>query len=165
MPVLPSRRHGAIFTTLALSLALALLAAPAQAARDIPVGVYNLNGARSYDGLNRIWAMRFVLDRDAVVTRVFSGFNMEGIYTDPAGNPAPVELRSKVLNKGYGAPPPPSNLPSDWTTGTGRIDYGHGNGGILRARLVPMKADGTPDLKRILGEETFLQLDRYKQTN
>src|SRR5215210_3280730 len=126
MPVPTSRHRGAIFISLAVTLAaLAAFAAPAQAARDIPIGVYNLNGSRSQDGPNRIWAMRFVLDRDAVVTRVFSGFNMEGIYTDPAGNPAPLELRTKLRDKGYGAPPAPSNLPSGWATGNGRIDYGH----------------------------------------
>src|SRR5215210_1922322 len=131
MPVPTSRHRGAIFISLAVTLAaLAALAAPAQAARDIPIGVYNLNGARSQDGPNRIWAMRFVLDQDAVVTRVFSG----------------------------------SNLPSGWATGNGRIDYGHGNGGILRARLVPIKADGTPDLAKVLGEETFRPVERYKQT-
>ena len=139
-------------------------APPAFAARDIPVGVYNLNGARSQDGQHRIWAMRFVLDRDASVDRLFTGFNLEGIYTDPANQPAPVELRSRVLNKGYGAPAAPTNLPAGWTVGTGRIDYGHGNGGRLRARLVPMKADGTPDLGMVLGEETFYPVERYKQT-
>ena len=141
-----------------------ITASPAGAARDIPIGVYNLNGARSQDGPNRIWAMRLVLDRDASVQRIFTGFNMEGIYTDPANRPAPIELRSKVLSKGYGAPPAPSNLPSGWTPGTGRIDYGHGNGGRLRARLVPMRADGTPDLARVLAEDTFYPVERYKQT-
>ena len=139
-------------------------APPAFAARDIPVGVYNLNGARSQDGQHRIWAMRFVLDRDASVDRLFTGFNLEGVYTDPANQPAPVELRTRVLNKGYGAPAAPTNLPAGWTVGTGRIDYGHGNGGRLRARLVPMKADGTPDLSTVLGEETFYPVERYKQT-
>jgi hypothetical protein len=148
----------------ATAAAVAALTSPAVAARDIPIGVYNLNGSRSQDGPNRIWAMRFVLDHDAVVTRVFSGFNMEGVYTDAAGNPAPLELRTKLRDKGYGSPPAPSNLPSGWATGNGRIDYGHGDGGILRARLVPMKADGTPDLAKVLGEETFRPVERFKQT-
>jgi hypothetical protein len=164
-PPLTHRLGAAVLTTL-ISAALWALPSPAHAARDIPVGVgvYNLHGARSQDGLNRIWAMRFVLDRDTHMDRLFTGFNMEGVYTDPFGRPAPVELRSRVLNKGYGAPPPPTNLPSGWTTGTGRIDYGHGNGGRLRARLVPMKADGTPDLGTVLAEETFYPVERYKET-
>ena len=157
-----ARRIGALlFSSVSLALALA---APAMAARDIPIGVYNLNGSRSQDGPNRIWAMRFVLDADTKLTRLFTGFNMEGIYTDRDGKPAPVELRSRVLDKGYGAPPAPANLPAGWTPGTGRIDYGHGNGGLLRARLVTMKADGTPNLANVLAEETFSPVERYKQT-
>ena len=161
-------RLGALIPLTLITAALAAAAVPsaAHAARDIPigVGVYNLNGARSQDGPNRIWAMRFVLDRDTRIERLFTGFNMEGVYTDPFGRPAPVELRTKMLNKGSGSPPPPSDLPSGWTTGTGRIDYGHGNGGRLRARLVPMKADGTPDLGSVLAEDTFYPVERYKET-
>jgi hypothetical protein len=165
VPVPPlASRLGALIVTTLIGAAFAAMPSPAVAARDIPIGVYNLNGARSQDGVNRIWAMRFVLDRDARVERLFTGFNMEGVYTDPFGRPAPVELRSLVLNKGYGSPPPPSDLLSGWTPGSGRIDYGHGNGGRLRARLVPMKADGTPDLDTVLAEETFYPVERYKET-
>jgi hypothetical protein len=159
-----AHRLSALIATVLIGAAVAAAPSPAQAARDIPIGVYNLNGARSQDGPNRIWAMRFVVDRDTRIDRLFTGFNMEGVYTDPFGRPAPVELRSSLLNKGYGAPPPPSDLPSGWTTGTGRIDYGHGNGGRLRARLVPMKADGTPDLGTVVAEETFYPVERYKET-
>jgi hypothetical protein len=158
-----AHRLSALVATVLVGAVVAV-PSPAQAARDIPIGVYNLNGARGQDGPSRIWAMRFVLDRDTRVDRLFTGFNMEGVYTDPFGRPAPVELRSKVLNKGYGSPPPPSDLPSGWTTGTGRTDYGHGNGGRLRARLVPMKADGTPALDTVLAEETFYPVERYKET-
>ena len=37
----------------------------------------------------------------------------------------------------------------------GREHYAHGTGGTIRARLVPMKPDGTPDLSRVLAEDTF----------
>ena len=74
--------------------------------------MYNLNGARDQDGPNRIWAMRFVIDHDTRLQRLFTGFNMEGVYTDSANRPAPVEIRSRVLDKGYGAPAAPSNLPA-----------------------------------------------------
>jgi hypothetical protein len=164
LPVPPFERRRYAFLIILVGAAVAAVPSPAVATRDIPIGVYNLNGARSQDGLNRIWAMRFVLDRDARVERLFTGFSMEGVYTDAFGGPAPVELRSKTLHKGYGSPPPPGDLPSGWTPGTGRIDYGHGNGGRLRARLVPMKADGTPELGTVLAEEAFHPVERYKET-
>jgi hypothetical protein len=156
-------RFGQIVVALCV-VAATLVAAPAQAARDIPIGVHNLNGARNQDGPNRIWAMRFVIDHDAKIDRLFTGFNMEGVYTDHANNPAPTELRTRQVDKGYGSPPAPSNLPAGWTTGTGRIDYGHGNGGEVRARIVTMNADGTPNLGNVLAQDTFYPVDRYKQT-
>jgi hypothetical protein len=158
--------HPRTFLAVALALlAVSLLAAPAaDAARDVPVGMYNLNGARDQDGPNRIWAMRFVIDHDTRLQRLFTGFNMEGVYTDSANRPAPVEIRSRVVDKGYGAPPAPGNLPAGWTPGTGRPAYGHGDGGVLRARLVAMKPDGTPDLANVLAEETFAPVERWKQT-
>jgi hypothetical protein len=150
-----------LFAVVAL---LATFATQAHAARDIPIGVHNLNGARNQDGPNRIWAMRFVIDHDAKIDRLFTGFNMEGVYTDHQNQPAPAELRTKQVDKGYGSPPAPSNLPAGWTTGTGRIDYGHGNGGEVLARLVTMNADGTPNLNEVLAQDTFFPVERYKQT-
>jgi hypothetical protein len=159
------RQARALAVVALVALAASLLAAPrADAARDIPIGLYNLNGARDQDGPNRIWAMRFVIDHDTRLQRLFTGFNMEGVYTDSANRPAPVEIRSRVLDKGYGAPAAPSDLPADWTPGKGRIAYAHGDGGIVRARLVPMKSDGTPDLANVLAEETFAPVERWKQT-
>jgi hypothetical protein len=147
-----------------LMLVASVIAQPASAARDIPIGVHNLNGARNQDGPNRIWAMRFVIDHDAKIDRLFTGFNMEGVYTDHSNNPAPVELRTRQIDKGYGSPPAPTNLPAGWTTGTGRIDYGHGNGGQVRARIVPMNADGTPNLNQVLAQDTFFPVERYIAT-
>jgi hypothetical protein len=151
----------------AVAFAMALLLvvpAAAHAARDIPIGVHNLNGSRSQEGPSRIFAMRFVLDHTTTVYRFFTGFNMEGVYTDSANRPAPAKIRTKVRDKtGAWNPPAPSNLPSDWTVGTGRTDYAHGNGGTIRARLVPMKADGTPNLGTVLAQDTYNPVARYKE--
>jgi hypothetical protein len=159
-----ARRSRSVLSLLFAIAGLAVLAPSALAARDIPIGVHNVNGARNQDGPNRIWAMRFVIDHDAKIDRMFTGFNMEGVYTDHANNPAPAEIRTKVLNKSYPSPAAPTNLPAGWSVGTGRPVYGHGNGGEIRARLVTMNADGTPNLGQVLAQDTFFPVDRYKQT-
>jgi hypothetical protein len=142
---------------------LALVAAvPANAAREIPVGVYNVNNSQLAQGPSRIYAIRFVLDRPARLARFYSGMNWEGVYADAAGA-APAEIRSGELRKGYPSPAPPSDLPAGWSPGTGRLHYAHGTGGTIRARLVPMKPDGTPDLSHVLAEDTFPALRRYRQ--
>jgi hypothetical protein len=141
---------------------LAAAPAPADAAREIPVGVYNVNNSALTQGPSRIYAIRFVLDRPARVSRFYSGMNWEGVYADGAG-PAPAEIRSSELRKGYPSPAPPSDLPGGWSPGTGRLHYAHGTGGTIRARLVAMKPDGTPDLSRVLAEDTFPALRRYRQ--
>ena len=133
------------FIALCLS-ALLVGAAPASAKRSIPVGIYNVNNSALTQGPSRIYAMRFVLDRPARIYRMYSGMNWEGTYVDELNQAAPVEIRSGALNKGYPSPPPPTNLPAGWTPGTGRLHYAHGNGGTIRARLVPMRLDGTPDM-------------------
>ena len=101
-------------------------APPAFAARDIPIGVYNLNGARSQDGQHRIWAMRFVLDRTRLA-RFYSGMNWEGIYRtgQPARRPRDPFVGAR---KGYPSPAPPSDLPAG--VARSRADhYAHGTGG------------------------------------
>ena len=150
-----------------ICLAAALIAtlagvAPAYAARSIPVGVYNVNNSALSQGAERMYAIRFVLDRSSRIHRFYSGMNWEGVYADAAG-PAPVEIRSSALNKGYPSPRPPQNLPAGWSPGKGRPGYAHGTGGIIRARLVAMSADGTPDLSRVLAEETYPALQRYRE--
>jgi hypothetical protein len=143
--------------------AMLVLAAPAQAGREIPVGVYNVNNSALTQGPSRIYAIRFVLDRPARIERFFSGMNWEGVYADASGDPAPDEIRSSALRKGYPSPPPPSDLPPGWTPGTGRLHYAHGTGGVMRARLVPMRPDGTPDLGHVIAEDTYYALKRYRQ--
>jgi hypothetical protein len=149
-------------TTSAVVVLVLLAAAPAHAAREIPVGVYNVNNSALTQGPSRIYAIRFVLDRPARLARFYSGMNWEGVYADGSG-PAPAEIRSSALRKGYPSPPPPSDLPADWSPGTGRLHYAHGSGGTIRARLVPMKPDGTPDLSQVLAEDRFPALQRYRQ--
>lgn len=146
-----------------LLAAFAAGAGEAHAARDIPVGIYNVNNSGMTQGPSRIYAIRFVLDRPSRIFRFYSGMNWEGVYADPSGTPAPDEIRSSVLRKGDPSPPPPPDLPAGWTPGTGRPHYAHGTGGVMRARLVGMKPDGTPDLGRVLAEDTFPALARYRR--
>ena len=89
-----------------------LSAAPANAAREIPVGVYNVNNSALTQGPSRMYAIRFVLDQPTRLGRFYSGMNWEGVYADAAG-PAPAEIRSSELRKGYPSPPPPSDLPAE----------------------------------------------------
>jgi hypothetical protein len=104
-----------------------------------------------------MYAIRFVVDEPTRLARFYSGMNWEGVYADAAGQ-APAEIRS-----GYPSPAPPSDLPAGWTPGSGRPHYANGTGGTIRARLVPMKPDGTPDLSHVLAEDTFPALQRYRQ--
>ena len=113
----------------ALVAVLAAGAAPAQAARDIPVGIYNVNNSGLTQGPSRMYAIRFVLDRPSHLFRFYSGMNWEGVYADASGTPAPNEVRSSVLRKGHPSPPPPDDLAPGWTTGSGRPHYAHGTGG------------------------------------
>ena len=160
MPAIPARLHRQIAAAAVVATTL-LSAAPAHAAREIPVGVYNVNISALRQGPSRIYAIRFVLDRPTRLARFYSGMNWEGVYADAAG-PAPAEIRSSELRKGYPSPAPPSNLPDGWSPGTGRPHYASGTGGTIRARLVPMKPDGTPDMSRVLAEDTFPALRRYR---
>jgi hypothetical protein len=149
----------------------------AKAARDIPIGLYNVNDAQGHDPSkeNRLYAIRFVLDKPAAIYRFFSGFNLEGVYTDGSGGIAPEDIRTKCQDKRTEATcpgkefnskfqAPPASLPLGWTKGNGRIGYAHGNGGEIWARLVPMKEDGTPNLASVIAEEKFNPVDRYTAT-
>jgi Concanavalin A-like lectin/glucanases superfamily len=156
---------------------MAFTASNAHASREIPVGIYNVNDAQGHDATkeNRLYAIRFVLDKPATIHRFFSGFNLEGVYTDGKGAAAPEDIRTKCqdkrtevacpgkeFNSKFQAPP--ASLPGGWTKGSGRIGYAHGNGGELWARLVNMKEDGTPNLSSVIAEEKFNPVDRYIAT-
>jgi hypothetical protein len=156
---------GAISMTMPLS--------SASASREIPIGLYNVNDAQGHDPLakNRLYAIRFVLDKPKTIYRFFSGFKLDGVYTDGSGIAAPAEIRTKCLDKrvspcseakaSYQAPP--VSLPKGWTTGEAKVGYAHGDGGVILARLVEMKEDGTPDLSSVLAEEQFNPVDRYNE--
>ena len=140
-----------------------LSAAPANAAREIPVGVYNVNNSALTQGPSRMYAIRFVLDQPTRLARFYSGMNWEGVYADAAG-PAPAEIRSSELRKGYPSPAAAvQTFPRAGRPARGALHYAHGSGGTIRARLVPMNADGTPDLSHVLAEDTFPALRRYRQ--
>ncbi len=140
--------------------------APVVSHRQNPVGIWAVenNPIRASDDL---FAVRFVLDRATTMQRFITGFNMEGVYTDEAGRPAPTEIRTRVRDKRSvdpRYPAPPAGLPAGWTPGTGRPGYSSGNGGIIDARLVPVAADGTPDLSRVLAEDRVNAVLRYRQS-
>src|SRR3954469_24882241 len=81
--------------------ALLTVAAPAQAAREIPIGLYNVNDAQGHHSAKetRLYAIRFVLDKPTTIYRFFSGFNIEGVYTNGSGGTAPEEVRTKCQDK------------------------------------------------------------------
>lgn len=152
----------------------ALLTSSALAAREIPIGIYNVNDAQGHDALanNRFYAIRFVLDKPTTIYRFFSGFKLDGVYTDGSGAAAPAEIRTKCLDKraapcaeakaSYQAPP--ESLPKGWTTGEAKVGYAHGDGGTVLASLVGMKENGTPDLSSVIAEEEFNPVSRYNET-
>jgi hypothetical protein len=41
--------------------------------------------------------------------------------------------------------------------------YGRGDGGVMNAQLVTVRADGTPDLRHVLAQETVTAQERYRQ--
>lgn len=150
-------------------------AGAALAAREVPVGLYDVNDAQGHEEApaERMYAIRFVLDQPATIYRFFSGFNVEGVYTDGSGAAAPSDIRTRCLDKrtrascpesfnaSYQAPP--ASLPRGWSVGTGRVGYAHGDGGSILARLVGVNIDGTPDLSSVIAEETFNPVDRYSE--
>jgi len=46
----------------------------------------------------------------------------------------------------------------------GREGYADGNGGTIRARLVAVRPDGTPDMSQVLAEETVGAVQRYQES-
>jgi hypothetical protein len=46
----------------------------------------------------------------------------------------------------------------------GRTGYADGNGGTIRARLVALRPDGTPDMSQVLAEETVGAVQRYQES-
>lgn len=46
----------------------------------------------------------------------------------------------------------------------GRSGYAGGNGGTIQARLVAVKRNGEPDLKRVLASETIRAVERHEQS-
>jgi hypothetical protein len=154
-------------------MAMAVPLSSAFAAREIPIGLYNVNDAQGHDSLakSRLYAIRFVLDKPKTIYRFFSGFKLDGVYTDGGGAAAPAEIRSKCLDKRVGPCPeanasyqaPPESLPKGWATGEAKVGYAHGDGGVILARLVGMKEDGTPDLSSVIAEEEFNPVDRYNE--
>jgi hypothetical protein len=134
--------------------------------RQIPVGLWDVANTPILDD-DDLFAVRFVLDDATHVYRFISGFNLEGVYIDETGAPAPDAIRTSVEDKreeNEGYPPPPGNLPPGWTTGDGRPGYAHGDGGVIRARLVTINPDGTPDLDNVLAEERVNAVQRYRES-
>jgi hypothetical protein len=148
-----SRRGWVGLFALIGAIAMAMPLSSAFASREIPIGLYNVNDAQGHDSLakNRLYAIRFVLDKPKTIYRFFSGFKLDGVYTDGSGTAAPAEIRTKCLDKRVGPcseakasyQAPPESLPKGWTTGEAKVGYAHGNGGVTLARLVGMKEDGT----------------------
>ncbi len=155
------------------AVAMAMPASSALAAREIPIGIYNVNDAQGHDALakNRLYAIRIVLDKPKTIYRFFSGFKLDGVYTDGAGAAAPAEIRTKCQDKRVSPcpeanasfQPPPESLPKGWTTGEAKVGYAHGDGGMILARIVGMKEDGTPNLASVIAEEEFNPVDRYNE--
>ena len=168
-----SRRGWAGLFALIGTVAMAVLTSSAFAAREIPIGLYDVNDAQGHDSLakNRLYAIRFVLDKPETIYRFFSGFKLDGVYTDGGGAAAPAEIRTKCQDKRVSPCPeakasyqaPPEALPKGWTTGEAKVGYAHGDGGVILARLVGMKEDGTPDLSNVIAEEEFNPVDRYNE--
>jgi hypothetical protein len=167
----------------------ALIPGPASAyygARQIPIGIYNVNDAQGRPTVTepaeaRMYAIRFVLDTTTTLYRFFSGFNLEGVYSNDKNALAPQLIRTMCTNKKVKGDPDgpegpencesgderyestPKPLPEGWAVGKGRIGYAHGNGGTIRASLVPIKADGTPDMANVLAKDTFNPVARYEK--
>ena len=166
-----SRRLVVCSLFLLMSLAVAA-PAPAHASREIPVGLWGVENNPIRTGRDQL-AIRFVLDQPTTMYRFISGFNLEGVYTDEAGRPAPADMRTAYRDKRRAPdddggdsrwPAPPAGLPGDWRPGSGRIGYAHGDGGVIRARLVTVKPNGEPDLSHVLGEESVNAVRRYKES-
>ena len=141
MPQPAQRFHAArlpalLYTTLVVGLVLLLLPAGAFAGRDVPVGMANTND-QNLSNSHWLYSIRFVLDRDTTMYRFFSQMKAKGASWDEHGTRC---------------------------TGPGAGCYAAGDGGRINARLVRVKADGTPDLSSVLAQETIDPRTRYFET-
>jgi hypothetical protein len=118
-------------------LALILQPSSALAAREVPVGLANVNDQNLRDS-RWLYAIRFVVDRDTTMYRFFSQMKAKGATWDE-------HTGTKCTTYGAGC-------------------YGAGDGGLIEARLVTIKADGTPDLSNVLARETVDPAKRYSET-
>ena len=116
---------------------LLLVPAGALAGREIPVGLASTND-QNLRSSQWLYAIRFVPDRDTTVYRFFSQMKAKGASWDEHGGTR--------------------------CTGSGPGCYGAGDGGTINARLVGVKADGTPDLGNVLAQETVNPRTRYFET-
>jgi hypothetical protein len=125
-------------TAAVVSVLITVLIVPATAlaARDIPVGLANVNDQNLRDS-RWMYAIRFVVDDDTTMYRFFSQMKAKGAPWDEHGE--------RCSEAGPGC-------------------YGAGDGGQIQARLVTVRADGTPDLTNVLAEETVDPRRRYAQT-
>jgi len=113
-------------------------ASAAHAQREIPVGMFNVNN-QAMNSPRYLYALRFVIDRDTTLHRFISGFNLEGSRHFDS-------LRRRGL------------VPSS------RPGYARGSGGTIRARLVRIRRDGTPDLRAVLASETVGAVRRWRES-
>jgi hypothetical protein len=119
--------------------ALAAAAPAADAQRGIPVGMYNVDNQVMNSG-RYLYALRFVVDHDTTIHRFISGFTLEG------SRPF-VSMRRRGMIR------------------SSRPGYAGGTGGTIRARLVRVRPDGTPDLRAVLAEETVGAVRRWRQSS
>jgi hypothetical protein len=135
MPRRPLRAAARLFAVVALTLIL--LPSSALAAREVPVGLANVNDQNLRDS-RWLYAIRFVVDRDTTMYRFLSQMKAKGATWDE-------HTGTKCTTYGAGC-------------------YGAGDGGLIEARLVSIKADGTPDLSNVLARETVDPAKRYFET-
>jgi hypothetical protein len=126
-----------IAAALVAALVVLALPAPALAAREVPVGLANVNDQNLRDS-RWLYAMRFVVDRDTTMYRFFSQMKAKGATWD--------------------------EHPGEKCTAAAPGCYGAGDGGLIEAQLVGIKSDGTPDLSNVLASETVDPRRRYAQT-
>ena len=137
LPRTSARLLALLPAVLTVVLAVMLLVpAGAGAAREIPVGMSN-TADQNLRNSQWLYAIRFVLDRDTTMYRFFSQMKAKGAPWDEHG--------VTCSQAGPGC-------------------YAAGDGGIINVRLVRTKADGTPDLSKVLAQETINPRTRYFDT-
>ena len=135
MPRLKPRK-GSPLCALLIVLLLALPGS-AWAAREVPVGLANVNDQNLRDS-RWLYAIRFVVDNDTTMYRFFSQMKSKGANWDEHSGTT--------------------------CSAAGSGCYGAGDGGRIQARLVTVRADGTPDLSNVLAQETVDPRTRYFET-